>query len=44
MVGPDHKASLEPDELIKMVMAIRKIELALGDYNKKPILKWVIKY
>ena len=36
MVGPDHKASLEPDELIKMVMAIRKIELALGDYNKKP--------
>ena len=36
MMGPDHKASLEPDELKKMVMAIRKIELALGDYKKKP--------
>ena len=29
--GPDHKASLEPDELTAMVRAIRNIELALGD-------------
>ena len=29
--GPDHKASLEPDELSAMVEAIRNIELALGD-------------
>ena len=31
MPGPDHKASLEPDELAAMVGAIRNIELALGD-------------
>ena len=30
MEGPDHKASLEPDELKAMVKAIRNIELALG--------------
>ncbi|MCF6310128.1 MAG: N-acetylneuraminate synthase [Sulfurimonas sp.] len=36
MDGPDHKASLEPDELIAMVKAIRNIELALGSYVKKP--------
>lgn len=36
MDGPDHKASLEPDELRAMVEAIRKIELALGDGKKKP--------
>ena len=37
MVGPDHVASLEPDELILMVKAIRNIELALsGDGIKKP--------
>ena len=29
--GPDHKASLEPDELKKMITAIRNIEIALGD-------------
>ncbi len=33
--GPDHKASLEPDELKAMVSAIRNIELALGDGVKK---------
>jgi N,N'-diacetyllegionaminate synthase len=33
--GPDHKASLEPLELRQMVQAIRKVELALGDGNKK---------
>ena len=36
MEGPDHKASLEPDELKTMVTAIRNIELALGDGVKKP--------
>ena len=30
MVGPDHKASLEPQELKAMVKAIRNIEQALG--------------
>lgn len=36
MEGPDHKASLEPDELLKMVKAIRNIEIALGDGVKRP--------
>ena len=36
MEGPDHKASLEPDELIEMVKAIRNIEKALGSCVKKP--------
>ena len=34
--GPDHKASLEPDELRAMVQAIRNIEKALGDGIKRP--------
>ena len=34
--GPDHKASLEPNELKAMVDGIRKIELALGSYEKIP--------
>ncbi len=34
--GPDHKASLEPDELKAMVDGIRKIEDALGTAEKKP--------
>ena len=34
--GPDHKASLEPNELKAMVEAIRNIEKALGDGIKKP--------
>jgi N,N'-diacetyllegionaminate synthase len=33
--GPDHKASLEPDELKAMVAAIRNIEIALGDGIKR---------
>jgi len=33
--GPDHKASLEPDELKAMVSAIRNIEVALGDGIKR---------
>ena len=36
MVGPDHKASLEPYELGAMVEAIRNIEKALGTGIKKP--------
>ena len=34
--GPDHKASLEPEELKAMVDAIRNIEKAMGDGVKKP--------
>ena len=34
--GPDHKASLEPSELIAMVKAIRNIEVALGSDVKEP--------
>lgn len=36
MEGPDHKASLEPDELAKMVSSIRNIELAMGSSIKAP--------
>jgi N,N'-diacetyllegionaminate synthase len=36
MPGPDHKASLEPEELKAMVQAIRNIEQALGDGIKRP--------
>ena len=36
MQGPDHKASLEPDELVSMVKSIRNIELALGSSIKLP--------
>ncbi len=36
MEGPDHKASLEPDQLKKMVKSIRNIELAMGNGVKKP--------
>jgi N-acetylneuraminate synthase len=34
--GPDHKASLEPDELKAMVTAIRSAEVALGSQIKSP--------
>ena len=34
MEGPDHKASLEPEELKAMVQAIRHIEQALGTGHK----------
>ncbi|NQE54222.1 hypothetical protein C5S29_11565 [ANME-1 cluster archaeon GoMg3.2] len=34
--GPDHKASLEPDELKEMVQAIRDVEKALGNGVKIP--------
>ena len=36
MEGPDHRASLEPDELKQMVAAIRQVECALGDGKKRP--------
>lgn len=36
MEGPDHLASLEPNELKQMVRAIRNIEKAIGDGIKKP--------
>lgn len=32
--GPDHRASLEPDELAAMVSAIRNVEKALGSPHK----------
>lgn len=34
--GPDHKASLEPDELKKMIAEIKKAEESLGMPDKKP--------
>ena len=34
--GPDHKASLEPNELCDMVQGIREVEAALGDSVKAP--------
>ena len=36
MKGPDHKASLNPSELVDMIKAIRNIEIALGSGIKKP--------
>lgn len=36
MEGPDHKASLEPEELKQMVKAIRNIEQAMGNGKKEP--------
>lgn len=34
--GPDHRASLEPEELKAMVSGIRNIEKAMGDGIKRP--------
>jgi len=36
LLGPDHKASLEPHELKAMVEGIRNVERALGDGVKRP--------
>ncbi|MDG2222509.1 MAG: N-acetylneuraminate synthase [Rubripirellula sp.] len=33
--GPDHAASLQPDELVAMVAAIRDVELAMGSVRKR---------
>ena len=35
MEGPDHKSSLEPDELKAMVTAVRHVEMALGNGEKR---------
>lgn len=34
--GPDHKASMSPEELRSLVVGIRRIEKALGDGEKRP--------
>lgn len=34
--GPDHKASLEPDELAALVRGVRAVESSLGDGTKRP--------
>jgi N,N'-diacetyllegionaminate synthase len=34
MPGPDHRASLEPDELKSMAIAIRNVEKAMGSGEK----------
>ena len=34
--GPDHRASLVPEELNDLIKSIRNIEIALGDGEKKP--------
>lgn len=36
MEGPDHKASLEPKELVEMISLIRKVEIVQGDGIKGP--------
>ena len=36
MDGPDHRSSLEPEELKSMVKSIRNIEMALGSSKKAP--------
>ena len=38
MIGPDHKASLEPNELAAMVDGIRVVEISLGDGIKRPTI------
>ena len=35
MEGPDHRASLDPAELRDMVRAVRRVEIALGDGEKR---------
>jgi N,N'-diacetyllegionaminate synthase len=35
-IGPDHKASLNPHNMEKMIKNIRNMELALGDGVKQP--------
>ncbi len=34
--GPDHPASIDPDELIALVKAVRAVESAVGDGKKRP--------
>jgi N,N'-diacetyllegionaminate synthase len=35
--GPDHRASLEPNELATLVAAVREAEAAMGDGRKRPV-------
>lgn len=37
--GPDHQASIEPDQFAAMIAAIRDVELALGDGRKVPAVE-----
>jgi N,N'-diacetyllegionaminate synthase len=37
MAGPDHRSSLEPDELAVLVRTVRDVEAALGDGIKRPM-------
>ncbi|MCL4773841.1 MAG: N-acetylneuraminate synthase [Burkholderiaceae bacterium] len=37
LAGPDHRASLEPDELAELVRQIRDVEAALGSPVKAPV-------
>lgn len=34
--GPDHRASIEPEDLGRMIRSIRNVELAMGDGIKRP--------
>ena len=34
--GPDHKASVNPEELLLLVRTIREVEMAMGGFHKKP--------
>lgn len=36
--GPDHQASLEPDELHSLIKGVRRVESALGNGVKQPVL------
>ena len=36
MEGPDHRASLNPDDFRRMVLSIRNVEQAMGDGIKRP--------
>lgn len=36
MVGPDHAASLEPEQFAALVAAVHEVDSALGDGNKMP--------
>lgn len=40
--GPDHKASLEPEELARMVSAIRSVEVIMGSGQKTPAASEII--
>lgn len=35
MVGPDHKASMEPTKFVEMVQAVREAEVSLGTHTKQ---------